>query len=69
MPAYTFDVKIMACFTVEAESQAAAEAILRETVDCATIDCGALPNGQLLTGEGSIDGELDLSQIDGEFVE
>jgi hypothetical protein len=69
MPAYTFDLKLDAAFTIEASSEDEARRILIETLDCANINCGELPNGDPLLGEASVnDHRVWLATIDGEEV-
>ena len=63
---YLFDAKLFASLRVTASSEAKARRILTELLDCATVNCGALPDGSPLTGDASLDGELDLVEVDGE---
>lgn len=68
---YLFDVKLFASIRVEAESEAAARACLREMFDCACIsDYGVAENGVVTyPSEASMDGEADLVEVDGEDPE
>ena len=66
MPQFTFDMKLDAAFTVEATTPEAAEAMLKEILDCADINAGALPNGDPLVGEATLNGRAWLALIDGE---
>jgi hypothetical protein len=65
---YLFDAKLFALLRISAASEDQARRILTRLLDCATINCGALPDGSPLTGEASLDGDLDLIEIDGEFA-
>ncbi len=64
MQNYTFDVKLVATFTVPAVSEATARHMLRNLLDCASINAGALPSGAPLIGEGAQDGSADLVSVD-----
>ena len=64
---YLFDVKLFAALRISAKSKHEARRLLGELLVCTTIHCGALPDGSPLTGEASVDGELELLEVDGEW--
>ncbi len=64
MPSYTFDCKLFAAFTVDAETEQEARALLTEALDCAEIRIKLELGGGRLTGEASLDGDLDLVEGD-----
>ena len=65
---YLFDVKLFASLRIKARNERTARRMLAELLDCATVNCGALPDGSPLAGEASVDGELELIEVDGEFL-
>lgn len=65
MPNYLFDVTVIASLRLDAPDEATARAWLRD-IQCGTGNFGALPTGEPLVGEVSIDGPLDLVEVDGE---
>lgn len=67
MHEYLFDVKLFASVRINAESEEAALAWLRDN-DCAAISFGFDDSGQVVSGEASMDGEADLMEVDGEAV-
>lgn len=62
---FLFDVKLFSSVRIEADSEKEAREKLSEVLDCATVNFGSV-DGEPVTGEASIDGELDLIEIDGE---
>lgn len=65
MPKFTYDCRINAAFTIEADTPEAGALALEGVIDCATVNCGALPNGDPLIGEASLAGAPALAMIDG----
>lgn len=65
---YVFDCKLFATLRIKAASKEKAEATVREILDAATCNAGLWPNGDPVLFETSIDGDLDLIEIDGEAV-
>ena len=68
MKNYAFDVKLFGAIRVDANSRKEAEALVRDALDCASINAGRWPDGSPVLFEASVDGELDLYEIDGEHV-
>lgn len=69
MHKYTFDVKLFAAITVDAESEEHARKLLRKCVNGADVNFGAWPNGDpILCEVFTDDGEDPLIEIDGEPV-
>lgn len=66
---YAFDIKLLAAIRVRANSEAEARAKLRDALQCADSNFGQTSDGQTLTAEATIDGELDLYEIDGEAAD
>jgi hypothetical protein len=68
---YTFDVKLFATITVEANSQREARRMIRAELDGASANLGEWPNGQTILCEVSLDdgGAGDLVSIDDEDVD
>ena len=64
---YLFDVTLIAAFRFRAASEQEARRLLAEALNCASINAGAI-NGVELVGEGSMEGEADLAEVDGECV-
>jgi DNA-directed RNA polymerase subunit RPC12/RpoP len=64
---YLFDAKLFAAFRISASSEDEARRLLTALLDCPDVHCGALPDGSPLTAEASLDGELDLVEVDGEL--
>jgi len=62
---YLFDVKLLASIRVKAGSDKEAEVILREVFDSASCNAGAFSDGSPILFEASIDGALDLIEING----
>lgn len=60
MNTYTFDAKFFATITIDAASQAEAEATIRDLLDCASCNAGEWPNGDPILLDMSLDGDLDL---------
>jgi hypothetical protein len=65
---FLFDVKLISALRIKAESEAEARRMLTEALNCAEVNYGSI-NGDPLVGEASLDGELDLVEVDGEFVQ
>jgi len=65
---YTFDCKLFAALTVQANSLEEARTELRGALDCASIHCGADRQGKPIMGEASVDGELEHIETNGEPV-
>lgn len=63
---YMFDVKLFATVRVKANSWKEAEGVVREVLDGAIVNAGCWPDGNPVLFEASIDGALDLIEIDGE---
>lgn len=63
---FTFDVKMFAAISVQASSEAEAIAMLKQAIDGANANFGAWANGDPITGDVGMDGEPDLTEIDGE---
>lgn len=68
MKNYAFDVNLLGAIRVDANSRKEAEALVRCALDCASINAGCWPDGSPILFEASVDGELDLYEIDGEPV-
>jgi hypothetical protein len=64
MKRYTFDVKLFAALSIEAESEAEARATVKDLLDCASCNAGAWPNGDPILFEASVDGDLDLVEVE-----
>lgn len=64
---YAFDAKLFAALRVKARSEREARQLLRDAIECATANLGVV-NGEPLVCEVTLDGELDLYEIDGESV-
>jgi hypothetical protein len=65
---YLFDAKLFALLRITAPSEHAARHALMELLDSTTINCGALACGAPLVGEASLDGDLELLEVDGDAV-
>lgn len=65
---YAFDLKLLAALRIKAKSREEAEAIIRNTLDGASCNAGCWPNGDPVLFEASVDGDMDLFEIDGEPV-
>ena len=68
MTEYMFDVKMFASIRVKAESKEQAEAMIALHLDCADANFGSWPNGDPILAEASVDGVIDLVEVDGEAV-
>lgn len=68
MPKYLFDVKVFAAIRVTAVSESEARENIRTKIDGATANLGCWDTGEPILAEVSIDGDLDLIEIDGEPV-
>jgi hypothetical protein len=62
---YAFDVKFFAAIRVKAATEKEARRMVREHIDAATCNAGAWPDGSPILFEASVDGELDLYEVDG----
>ena len=65
---FAFDCKFMAALRVKAKTREEAEAHIRSVMDAASCNAGAWPDGSPVLFEASLDGELDLFEINGESV-
>lgn len=65
---YAFDCKFFAALRIKAKSREEAEAIIRNTLDGASCNAGCWPNGDPVLFEASVDGSLDLFEVNGEPV-
>lgn len=65
---YLFDAKLFATLRIKAASRKEAEATLRDILNGASCNAGQYPNGAPVLFETSIDGELDLLEVDGEYI-
>ena len=63
MPAYTFDVKMFATFTVTADTEDQARRILNESVDGNEANFGAWPDGSPVLAEVGFDGDHELMEV------
>ena len=66
MADYLFDVKLFAAIRVTAESESEARENVRMNIDGATANLGCWDTGEPILAEVSIDGEIELIEIDGE---
>jgi plasmid stability protein len=68
---YLFDAKLFATLRIKAASrkERKAEATLRDILNGASCNAGQYPNGDPVLFETSIDGELDLLEVDGEYID
>jgi len=64
---YLFDAKLITSLRITARSESDARRTLAEVLECATINCGPLACGSPLVSEASLDGYLELVEVDGEF--
>jgi hypothetical protein len=55
MSEYAFDVTLIGAIRVEAGSRKEAEAMVRDSLDCASVNAGAWPNGDPILFEASVD--------------
>jgi len=62
---YAFDCTLLATLRVKATSRKAAEATIRDILDGASCNGGCWPNGDPVLFEVGIEGDLDLSEVDG----
>ncbi|MEN3374406.1 hypothetical protein [Dechloromonas sp. ZS-1] len=65
---YLFDLKLMASIRIKAKTQAEAEATIRDILDASSCNAGLWPDGSPVLFEASIDGNLDLIEVDGNPV-
>jgi hypothetical protein len=65
---YLFDAKLLSSIRVKAKTQVEAEAKIREIFDVASCNGGAWPDGGPVLFEASVDGRLDLVEVDGELL-
>lgn len=68
MNEYLFDIKLFASIRVNAASEPEARGIVLEHLDCASINAGAWPNGDPILFEAGVARDLDLVEVNGEFV-
>lgn len=64
MATFTFDVKLFATVSVDADSEETARKMVAESTDCVAL----YKWDDTTLGEASMDGEPDLIEIDGEPV-
>ena len=64
---YLFDAKLFTSLRITAPSERDARRTLSEILDGATVNCRSLECGSPLVGEASLDGYLELVEVDGEF--
>lgn len=67
MKEYTFDITLLAAITVKAATQEEAEKTIRHHMDGMDCNGGMWPNGDPILFEASLEGDLDLVSVDGEF--
>lgn len=65
---FAFDVTLLTMVRIKAGSRKEAEATLRDILGGARCNAGSYPNGDPVLFEISIEGELDLIEVDGETV-
>jgi hypothetical protein len=63
MKSYTFDFKLRGAVTVRASSETIARALVIPHLDCATASIDGM-----IEAEVSLDGDLELAQVDGKDV-
>lgn len=66
MKRYTFDAKVFTTLSVYAVSEVEARAIAFNILEWTTVNAGQDQDGNPLLLELSVDGDLDLVEIDGE---
>lgn len=62
---YLFDVRLLATIRIKADSQVKAEATIRDILEAASCNAGSWPDGSPVLFEASVDGKLDLVEVDG----
>jgi hypothetical protein len=62
---YAFDCTLVCAIRVRAESPEAAAAMVRAEIDGAEANLGQWPNGDPILCEVSVEGDLDLFEVDG----
>ena len=68
MNEYLFDIKLLAAIRVNAISEREARAMIFQALDCATVNAGAWVDGRPILFEASLDGDLDLIEINGSIA-
>jgi len=63
---FLFDVKLFASVRVKAPSAAEAAQRIHEKLDCASCNAGAWDDGGPIVFDATLDGEIDLIEIDGQ---
>ena len=66
MNEYAFGLNLHAIVRVKAESEAAAHKLVTEYFDAIDCDAGIWPNGDPISFEASVDGELNLLEVNEE---
>jgi predicted NUDIX family NTP pyrophosphohydrolase len=66
MNVYTYDLTLTTSIKVTAESKKQAREEIHAAIDGATANFGSWPNGSPIIADVSIEGDLDLSEINGE---
>jgi hypothetical protein len=69
MPEFAFDTTLVCAIRVKADTKEAAADLLREQVDGASANLGCWPGGEPILCEVSVEGDVDLYEIDGEPVD
>lgn len=67
MNEYLFDAKLFVAVRIKAETAKQARRKLEEQLHCATINLGAI-DGKEVVCEGSLDGDADLMEVNGEAI-
>ena len=65
---YLFDITLMASLRVKANNRKAAEAMVMQVFDAASCNAGVWGDGSPVLFEASVDGDIDLVEVDGEPV-
>ena len=68
MNEYLFDIKLFASIRVNAISEREARAMITQALNYASINAGAWVDGSPILLEASLDGDLDLVEVDGHPV-
>ena len=66
MHEYAFDVTLSAAIRVKADTEDAARALLKETIDAADANLGSWANGAPILCEASLESINELYEVDGE---
>ena len=65
---YAFDCTILTTLRIKTKSKREAESIIRSVLDAASCKAGVWPDGSQVIFEASIEGEIDLIEVNGEPV-